>query len=107
MKFKQYQIVVVNLNPTFGKEMRKIRPCIILSPNEMNRYLRTLVIAPITSRMKPYPTRIKVKRNNVKGWVVLDQIKTIDNRRVIKVLDRLTLKQSYKIKTLLQEIYVW
>ncbi|MEO7487796.1 MAG: type II toxin-antitoxin system PemK/MazF family toxin, partial [Ferruginibacter sp.] len=73
MELKQYQIVLVNLDPTLGNEMKKTRPCVIVSPNEMNKYLQTIVIAPMTSSSKPYPTRVGVKHNKTKGWVVLDQ----------------------------------
>ena len=75
MDLKQYQIVLVNLDPTIGSEMKKTRPCVILSPNEMNKYLQTIVIAPMTSNSKSYPTRVPVKHNKTKGWIVLDQNK--------------------------------
>ncbi len=87
MELKQYQIVLVNLNPTISSEMRKTRPCVIISPNEMNTYLKTIVIAPITNSSKPYPTRIEVNQNKIKGWVVLDQVRTVGRQRIIKVLD--------------------
>lgn len=106
MELKQYQIVLVNLDPTIGSEMKKTRPCVIISPNEMNKYLQTIVIAPMTSSSKHYPTRVEVKHNKTKGWVVLDQIRTIDRSRVVKILDSLTEKEIYKIKTTIQETYV-
>lgn len=61
MELNQYEIVLVNLDPTIGSEIKKIRPCLIISPNEMNKFLQTLIIAPITSTSKPYPTRIEIK----------------------------------------------
>lgn len=106
MELKQYQIVLVNLDPTIGSEMKKTRPCIIISPNEMNKYLQTIVIAPMTSNSKHYPTRVEVKHNKTKGWVVLDQIRTIDRGRVVKLLGTLTEKEIYIIKTTIQETYV-
>ncbi len=63
MELKQYEIVLVNLNPTVGSEIQKTRPCIIISPNEMNKYLRTIVIAPMTTSSKSYPTRVEIKHN--------------------------------------------
>ena len=78
MEVKQYQIVLVNLDPTLGSEIQKTRPCVIVSPNEINDNLRTVVIAPMTSASRKYPTRVKVKHNNQEGWVVIDQIRTID-----------------------------
>jgi mRNA interferase MazF len=106
MDLKQYQIVLVNLDPTIGGEMKKTRPCVIISPNEMNKYLHTIVIAPMTSSSKSYPTRVPVKHNKSKGWVVLDQIRTIDRQRIVKILDALTEKEIYNIKTIMHETYV-
>lgn len=106
MELKQYQIVLVNLDPTVGSEMKKSRPCVIISPNEMNKYLQTIVIAPTTSSSRPYPTRVEVKHNKTKGWVVLDQIRTVDRRRVMKTLDVLTDKEIDKVKTVIKETYV-
>ncbi len=106
MELKQYQIVLVNLDPTMGSEMKKTRPCVIISPNEMNRYLQTIVIAPMTSTSKSYPTRIQIKHGKIKGWIVLDQIRTIDRVRIIKVLDTLTEKEIFSVKSIIQETFV-
>ena len=106
MEIRQYQIVLVNLDPTIGSEMKKTRPCVVISPNEMNKYLQTIVIAPMTSNSKSYPTRVAVKHNKKKGWVVLDQIRTIDRQRITKILDNLTEKKIHEIKTVLHETYV-
>ena len=106
MELTQYEIVLVNLDPTIGSEMQKTRPAVIISPNEMNKYLNTVVIAPMTSSSKTYPTRVEVKHNKTKGWIVLDQIRTIDRQRITKKLDRLTEKEIEKVKTILKEIFV-
>jgi mRNA interferase MazF len=106
MELKQYQIVLINLDPTIGSEMRKTRPCVIISPNEMNKYLQTVVIAPMTSSSKSYPTRVEIIHNKVNSWVVLDQIRTIDRIRVVKIFDSLTEKEIEKIKLTIQETYV-
>ena len=106
MEIKQYQIVLVNLDPTIGSEMKKTRPCVVISPNEMNKYLQTIVIAPMTSNSKSYPTRVPVKHNKTKGWVVLDQIRTINRQRIMKILDNLTEKEINEIKTVMHETYV-
>ena len=106
MELKQYQIVLVNLDPTIGSEMKKTRPCVIISPNEMNRYLQTIVIAPMTSSSKPYPTRIEIKHKITKGWIVLDQIRTVDRQRIVKILDNLVDKEIVLLKEILQETYV-
>ena len=106
MEIIQYQIVLVNLDPTIGSEMKKTRPCAIISPNEMNNHLETIVIAPITNSSKPYPTRLKISHNKITGWIVLDQIRTVDRKRIIKILDTLTAKEIEKVKSILKETYV-
>jgi mRNA interferase MazF len=106
MDLKQYQIVLVNLEPTIGSEMKKTRPAVIISPNEMNKFLQTIVIAPMTSSSKSYPTRIEVNHNNQIGWIVLDQIRTIDRQRIIKTLGKLTEEEIQNVKAILKEIFV-
>ena len=106
MEIRQYHIVLVNLDPTQGSEINKTRPCVVLSPNEMNKYLRTVVIAPMTSANKPYPTRVVVTHNEINGQVVLDQIRTVDRQRIIKVLGNLSEKETAKLKEVLRETYV-
>ena len=106
MEIKQYEIVLVNLDPTIGSEIKKTRPCLIISPNEMNKYLQTIVVAPMTSNSKSYPTRVAVKHNKTKGWVVLDQIRTIDRLRIVKILDKLSEKDIVEVKTIIHETYV-
>jgi mRNA interferase MazF len=106
MELKQYQIVLVNLDPTQGNEIKKTRPCVIISPNEMNKYLQTIVIAPMTTSSKSYPTRVEIKHNKTQSWVVLDQIRTVDRSRVIKNFDSLTEKEIIKVKSVIQETYV-
>ena len=103
---KQYQIVLVNLDPTIGSEMKKTRPCVIISPNEMNKYLETIVLAPMTSSSKSYPTRVEINHDNRKGWIVLDQIRTVDRQRILKVLGKLTEKEMAKVKVILKETFV-
>jgi len=106
MELRQYQIVLVNLDPTIGSEMKKMRPCVIISPNEMNQYLQTIVVAPMTTKSKQFPTRVEITHNKTKGWVVLDQIRTIDRRRIVKILGELLEKEIVKVKEIIQETYV-
>lgn len=106
MEIKQYDLVLVNLDPTVGSEMQKTRPCLVVSPDEMNKHLQTIVIAPVTSSAKPYPTRVKVTGKNITGWVVLDQIRTVDKLRMIKVLGKLTTTEIEAIKSVIRETYV-
>jgi len=106
MEINQYEIVLVNLDPTVVSEIKKTRPCVIISPNEMNKYLNTVVIAPMTSQSKNYPTRVSVKHNSKKGWIVIDQIRTIDKQRIIKTLDTLTENEIQEVKLILKETFV-
>lgn len=106
MEIKQYEIVLVNLDPTIGGEMKKTRPCAVISPNEMNKYLQTIVVAPLTSSSKPYPTRVKINQSKTKGWVVLDQIRTVDRTRIIKKFGNLTTTEIETVKTVIMETYV-
>ena len=106
MEVSQYQIFLINLDPTIGSEIKKTRPCVILSPNEMNKYLRTVVIAPMTTSSKKYPTRVEVKHDNKIGWIVIDQIRTIDKQRIIKSLGRLSKPEIKEVKSIIKETYV-
>jgi len=106
MELKQYQVVLVNLDPTIGSEMKKTRPCIIISPDEMNKYLDTIIIAPLTSSSKDYPTRVRIKHDNKNGFIVLDQIRTIDKRRMITVLGNMSEREIRKVKEVLRETFV-
>ena len=106
MELKQYTIILVTLDPTIGSEIKKTRPCLIISPNEMNKYLQTIVVAPITSSSKPYPTRVAIHSQKAKGWVVLDQIRSIDKQRVVKTFNSISDKEINQIKALIKETYV-
>jgi mRNA interferase MazF len=106
MELRQYDVVLVNLDPTIGSEIKKTRPCVIISPNEMNNYLQTIIVAPMTSSSKPYPTRVAVKQNKTKGWIVIDQIRTVDRQRITKVFGALTEKEISKLKSVIFETYV-
>jgi mRNA interferase MazF len=106
MELKQYDIILVNLAPTIGSEMKKTRPCVIISPNEMNKYLQTIVIAPITSSSKPYPTRVEINLKKTKGWIVLDQIRSLDRQRITKIIEPIPAKEIAAIKDIIRETFV-
>jgi mRNA interferase MazF len=105
-QINQYDIVLVNLDPTIGSEMKKTRPCVVLSPNEMNKYLQTIVIAPMTSSSRPYPTRVEVKHHSKKGWIAIDQIQTIDRIRIVKRFETLSNKEIENVKDVIKETFV-
>lgn len=106
MEINQYDIVLVNLDPTIGSEMKKTRPCVVLSPNEMNKFLQTIVVAPMTTSSKPYPTRVEIKHNQTKGWIAIDQIRTVDRARIVKRYETLTAKEIVKVKSVIKETFV-
>ena len=106
MGIKQYQIIVVNLDPTVGSEIRKTRPCLVISPNERNKYLRTIIVAPITSKSKDYMTRVKFELEGIANWIAIDQIRTIDLTRIVKVIGELEMKEIKKVKSVIKETFV-
>jgi len=102
---KRFDVYLVSLDPTRGSEIKKTRPCLIISPDEMNRHIRTVIIAPLTSAIKNYPTRVTTTIDGRKGQVVLDQIRTIDKQRLIKKLGVISLAASEKVLNTLQEMF--
>lgn len=106
MEIKQYEIILLNLDPTIGSEIKKTRPCVIISPDEMNNHLRTVVIAPMTTSSKNYPTRVEIKHDNKIGWIVLDQIRTIDKQRILKDIGKLSRSEIKEVKAILKETFV-
>lgn len=101
----QFDVYLVALDPTLGSEIKKTRPCIIVSPDEMNRHLNTVIIAPLTSTIKNYPTRVNLAFQEKQGQVVLDQIRTVDNRRLVKKLGIISSKTKLSISKLLIEMF--
>lgn len=106
MELKQYAIVLVNLDPTVGSEIKKTRPCVIISPNEMNKYLNTIVLAPMTTNLKQYPTRVPLSHNGKKGMIAIDQIRTVDKTRILKIFEKLSDSEINKCKEVIKETFV-
>lgn len=106
MVINQYEIFLVELDPTKGHEIQKTRPCVVISPNEMNHSINTLIIAPMTTKSHPYPTRVTITFKNKTGWIVLDQIRTIDKSRLIKKLGTIDSKKIAHVKSILKEMLV-
>lgn len=106
MEINQYEIVLVNLDPTVRSEIQKTRPCVVISPNEINHNLRTIIIAPMTTKSRAYPTRVKVKHNNQIGWVVIDQIRTVDKIGVINIIGRISTSEAAACKQIIKETFV-
>jgi len=106
MVIEQYEVYHVSLDPAQGHEIKKRRPCVVISPNEMNKYISTIIIAPMTTKTHPYPTRVPVRFKNKNGWVVLDQIRTVDKKRLSKKLGAIGEKAIQQIKDVLQEMLI-
>ena len=102
----QYDVYLVELDPTKGHEIQKTRPCLIISPNEMNYKIDTVIIAPMTTKSHNYPTRVEVEFEKKKGWIVLDQIRTIDKSRLIKHIGKIEKKVIQEVKSIIHEMLV-
>ena len=101
----RFEIYLVNLDPTQGSEIRKTRPAVVVSPNEMNTHLQTVIIAPMTTKGRPYPTRIPIRFQRRSGQVVADQIRTIDKSCLVKRIGRLKDSDGTSVLALLQEMF--
>ncbi|MCI0376638.1 MAG: type II toxin-antitoxin system PemK/MazF family toxin [Gemmataceae bacterium] len=105
MAIKRFEVYLVNLDPTIGHEIRKTRPCLIVSPNVINALVRTVLVAPMTTKGKPYPTRVSCTVQGVKGQIVLDQLRTIDRSRLIKRLGKISKKLGANVLQVLQALF--
>ena len=105
MEVNRFEVFLVSLDPTTGHEIKKTRPCTIISPDEMNRHIGTVIIAPMTTKVRNYPSRVKCKFQGVEGQVVLDQIRTVDKSRLVKKLGRLSASASESIIRVLSEMF--
>ncbi len=99
------QVWLVWLDPTQGSEIRKTRPCLIISPEETNRYLRTVIIAPMTTAERPYPTRVALTFQGRRGQVALDQLRAVDQQRLVRKLGRVSSKIAEAVLTVLGEMF--
>ena len=105
MVVQRFEVWLVNLEPTIGSEIKKTRPCLIISPDEMNKNIKTVIIAPMTTKGKKYPTRIRCKFQNKEGWFVLDQLRTIDKTRLVSKLGAIDVPTSRAVISTLEEMF--
>ena len=105
MVVKRFDVYLINLDPTIGTEIRKTRPCVVISPDEMNRHVGTVIVAPMTTKGRQYPTRVSCRFGGKDGQVVLDQLRTIDKVRVVKKLGRLSKHTQKAVLATLAEIF--
>ena len=105
MVTERFAVYLVNLDPTVGSEIQKTRPCVVISPDEMNRHIRTVIVAPMTTKGKAYPTRIACTFQGKRGEIVLDQIRTVDKTRLVRQLGRVDSRTRGRILDTLQEMF--
>lgn len=106
MVINQYDVCLIELDPAKGHEIQKTRPCLVLSPNEMNHNISTLIIAPMTTKSHDFPTRVEVNFGGKHGWIVLDQIRTIDRVSMIKKLGKIEETQIAQVKAVLKQMLI-
>jgi len=102
---RRFEVFLVNLDPTVGSEIRKARPCVVVSPDEMNRYVRTVVVAPLTTTGRPYPSRVPVRFAGKNGQVVVDQLRTVDKIRLAGRLGALEPREAAAVLEVLREFF--
>ena len=107
MVMKRFDVYLMNLDPTIGSEIRKTRPCLIISPDEMNRHIKTVIVAPMTSAGKDYPSRVPCNFRKKQGQIVLDQIRTLDKSRLIKKLGSIDSKDQLEVIATLQRLFAF
>lgn len=106
MIIEQYDVCLVNLDPTIGHEIKKTRPFVVISPDEMNRNIRTIIIAPMTTKTHNYPSRVNLVFQDKTGWIVLDQIRTVDKRRLVKKMGKINKQAIGKVKSVIREMLI-
>lgn len=105
MVIRRFDVCLIQLDPTLGSEIQKTRPCLVISPDEMNRWIKTLIVAPMTTKGQPYPTRVACEFQGRQGQIVLDQIRTIDRSRVARRLGRIPPSTQRAVLTILAEMF--
>lgn len=105
MVVNRFDVYLINLDPTIGSEIKKTRPCLVISPDEMNSYIATVIVAPMTTKGRPYPTRVLCRFQDKDGQVVLDQIRTVDKSRLVRRLGRITKLTQADVLNVLAEMF--
>ncbi len=105
MVVKRFEVYLVNLDPTVGSEIKKTRPCLVISPDEMNDHLAAVIVAPMTTRGRDYPTRVPCQFEGKDGQIILDQIRTVDKTRLVKKLGRISGSTQKAVLDVLMELF--
>lgn len=103
--FKRFDVYLINLDPTIGSEIKKMRPCLVISPDDLNRYANTVIVAPMTTKGTTYPTRIACKFQGKQGQVVLDQLRTVDKTRLVRKLGKIDKQTQVEVLRVLSEMF--
>ncbi len=104
---RRFDVFLVSLDPTVGAKLRKTRPCVVISPDEMNRHIGTVIVAPLTSKGNDYPSRVRLTFQGKRGQVVLDQVRTVDKSRLAKRLGTLTETTAKAVSQRLVELFTY
>jgi mRNA interferase MazF len=102
---KRFEVYLINLDPTIGSEIQKTRPCLIISPDEMNNHIATVIVAPMTTKGRDYPTRVNCQFEGKSGQIVLDQIRTVDKIRLVKKLGKISADTQTEVLAVLSEMF--
>lgn len=105
MAINRFEVYLINLDPTVGVEIQKTRPCLVISPDEINHHLRTVIVAPMTTKGHPYPSRAPCRFKGTSGQIVLDQIRTVDRPRLVKKLGRIEARTATAVLDVLREMF--
>ncbi len=102
---RRFEVYLVNLDPTIGSEIQKTRPCLVISPDEMNAHIATIIVAPMTNKGRDYPTRVACQFQGKSGQIVLDQIRTVDKVRLVKKLEKISVETQNQVLSVLAEMF--
>lgn len=105
MVIRRFDVYLINLDPTIGSEIKKVRPCLVVSPDEMNRHIRTAIVAPMTTKGQPYPSRVPCKFAGKQGQVALDQLRAVDRARFAKRLGKIQPATQQQVLSVLAEMF--
>jgi mRNA interferase MazF len=102
---RRFDVYLINLDPTIGSEIKKVRPCLVISPDEMNRFIQTVIVAPMTTKGQPFPTRVPCRFGGKAGRIVLDQVRTVDKARLVKRLGKIAGPAQQAVLATLAEMF--
>lgn len=105
MVVNRFDVFLVNLDPTIGREIQKTRPCLVISPNEINHHIATVIVAPMTTKGQTYPTRVTCQFQGQNGQIVLDQIRTVDKTRLVKLLGQISVEEQKTVLDILAQMF--